>query len=367
MTRTPRTSLLSAALLVGVAALAALAVQRGFRPSVEPPGELPQDARDGSSAQASPYFRFREVGPGLYASLTRDELNPSSYANAVVVVGEESALVVDAHHDPESGAYLSRQIRMRTGLPVRWLVLTHWHGDHVWGGSALGAAFPGLEVLSHPVTRDSLAEGGSRQIAQETTRLEGIVARLDSALHMGELPAEELPRYREAAERYRRQRRALDEVEVVVPRATVEGRRRIDLGGREVVVLHPGPAHTQGDLVVWVPDAHFLIAGDLLEDAPLWVEGADVRGWSSALTRIEELEPARVLPAHGRLRSDAALLHSHAAFLRAASALMDDPSPPDSAALVDALLPQWDALRPWVGDEAAFAAYVESVRREALR
>jgi glyoxylase-like metal-dependent hydrolase (beta-lactamase superfamily II) len=367
MTRTLRTTVLYAALLVGVAALAVLASQRGFPPWVEPQGELPQDARDGSSAQASPYFRFHEVGPGLYASLTRDELSPSSYANAVVVVGEESALVVDAHHDRESGAYLSRQIQMRTGLPVRWLVLTHWHGDHVWGSSALIAAFPALEVLSHPATRDSMAEGGSRQITQEKTRLEGLVARLDSALQTGELPAEDVPRYREAAERYRRQRSALDEVEVVVPRETVEGRRRIDLGGREVVVLHPGPAHTRGDLVVWVPDARFLIAGDLLEDAPLWVQGADVRGWNAALTRIEELDPARVLPAHGRLRSDAALLHAHAAFLRAATALMDDPNQPDSSALVEALLPQWDALRPWVGDAAAFAAYVESVRREALR
>lgn len=350
--------------LLGAGVVLALAAARAFNGTAAGAPVSTPSAPLQEAPEESPFFRFVEVGEGIWASLTRDELNASSYANAVVIAGEESVLVVDAHHAPGSGAFLAASIRSVTPLPVRWLVHTHWHGDHVWGTSVLKEAWPELVVLAHPATRDSLALGGERQLAAERERVGGILARVEAALASGEVPAEQVERYREAEARYRDQLASLGEVEVVPADTPVESRRELELGGRSVVVLHPGPAHTQGDLVVWVPDAGFLAAGDLLEEAPLWLEGADVPGWSRALDRLQALEAGQVLPAHGRLRPDAALLEAHAGFLGEAVGRLTGAAPPDSAALAEALAPWQPRLAPFGVDPEAFAAYVGAVMRE---
>ena len=312
-----------------------------------------------------PVFDFREIGPGLYVSVTVDDIDPSAYANAVAIEGRDGILLVDTQHSPWAGRELVVALRARTDRPVAWVVNTHWHGDHVWGNSAIREAWPDAVFLGHPVTRDTLALAGDRQVAAERERLSGLAGRIREAFEAGRIPADQVERYDAVRARTEAQLRALETLEVVAPEETVADRLRIDLGGREVVVLHPGPAHTRGDLVVWVPDAGLLAAGDLLEEAPLWLDGADVEGWSRALTALEALAPRTVLPSHGRLREGPGLLGAHAGFLRGALAAARRAPPPDSASLVEALEPHRTALAPWGVEGEAFEAYVAAVR-EAL-
>ena len=312
-------------------------------------------------AQA-PVFDFREIGPGLYASVTVDGIDPSSYANAVAVVGEEAVLLVDTQHSPSAGRELVEALRQHTDRPVAWVVNTHWHGDHVWGNAAVRDAWPDAVFLGHPATRDTLARAGDRQVAAERERLSGLAGRITEAIDAGRIPQDQVDRYEAVRTRSEAQLQELATLEVVAPGKTVGDRRLIDLGGREVVVLHPGPAHTLGDLVVWVPDVGFLAAGDLLEEAALWLDGADVPGWAGALATLEALEPRTVLPSHGRLREGPGLLHAHAGFLRDALAAVDHDPPPDSASLVGILEPHRAELEPWGVDGEAFEAYVAAVR-----
>ena len=310
-----------------------------------------------------PVFEFRRIGPGLYASLTGEAFDPSAYANSVVIEGESGVLVVDTHHSPSAGRDLVAAIEERTSVPVRWIVNTHGHGDHVWGNSALLEAWPDAVVLGHPATRDRLVDDGTSQVAEERVRLGRRVGRIEAAVVSGELSASEVERAEDLLLRTRAQLRELETLEVLPPGELVSDRLTLDLGGREVLVLHPGPAHTDGDLVVWVPDARFLAAGDLLEEGPLWLDGADVRGWSEALRTLRDLGAGRVLPAHGRHRPDAGLLAAHADLLGAAVDLADGEAP-DSAAWVGALSRHRGPLAAYGVEDEAFEAYVAAVRRE---
>lgn len=318
----------------------------------------------GSGArEQDPLFRFDDLGEGVFAALTRDDLSPSSYANAVFVVGKDGAVMIDAHHAPDAAERTIEAFRANVDVPVRWLVLTHYHGDHVWGASAVVEAFPEVEILAHPATRDSLIYASERHLAAEVERIGGILGRIESAFAAGEVPEEQAEAYRGALARYEGQLAALRTVTVTPPTSVVGDRRTLDLGGREVVVIHPGPAHTRGDLVVWVPDSGFLAAGDLLEEAPLWLEGADVRGWAASLERLNGLGAVRVLPAHGRRRDDATLLAAHSAFLADAVRAVDAPMPPDSAGMVSALEKHREALLPFGVEGEAFESYVAAVRK----
>ena len=307
-------------------------------------------------------FRFTQITDGVYASVTRDGVNPSAYANAVVFVGTDAALVVDAQHSPDAAATLVREIREVTDRPVRWVVNTHWHGDHVWGNAGLDSALRGPAFIGHPATRDSLIQGGQDHLLAEARRLEGIIQRIVAAQEADEIPTGQEQAYAEALDRYRGQLEGLGRVQIRPPTVLVESEMRFDLGGRTIHVIHAGPAHTQGDVVVWDPGTGVLAAGDLLEEAPLWLEGADVRGWAEALATLRRLDPRIVLPSHGRVREDANLLRAHAGFLEDAVRLFEVGMPSDSAAQIQTLSQHRGPLGEFGIDGPAFEAYVAAVQ-----
>jgi glyoxylase-like metal-dependent hydrolase (beta-lactamase superfamily II) len=314
------------------------------------------------AGQATDVYRLVPLGDRIWVSVTRDGINPSAYANSVVIAGDSAVMVVDTRFSQAAGERLVRSIRSVTTVPVRWVVNTHFHTGHVGGNRALAREWPGARILGHPSTVDSLVTGGDLQLAQELERLSRLVTRLEGALEGGELPPEAVPAYRAALRRYRTQRQEVSVTTLYPPDDPVTGERVIHLGNRDVVVLHPGPAHTAGDLVVWVPDTRFLAAGDLLEEGPLGLQGADVRGWAGALAALRALDPALVLPAHGRVREDAALLYAHAGFLLEALALASAGMPGSTEGMVDVLQRHQAALAPFGVSPARFEAYVAAVR-----
>lgn len=306
-------------------------------------------------------FELVPVERGVWVHVTRPGISPSSYANSVIVAGDSAVLVVDTHHSAAAGERLVRQIRRVTDRPVRWVVNTHHHGDHVWGNVSVAAAWPGARFVAHPATVDAILTGSSGQLAAELDRLDGLVTRLEAALVGDSLPADVLPTYRRTLARYRAQRREVAATSVLLPDTEVPGELRVQLGGREVWIRHPGGAHTAGDLVVWVPDVKVLVAGDLVEQGPLWLEGGDVRGWARALAALRSLEPARVVASHARIREDALLLDVHAAFLVEAVVLASAGMPSSVSGLARALEKHRAPLARVGVTHGAFREYVAAV------
>ncbi|GII65000.1 MBL fold metallo-hydrolase [Sphaerisporangium krabiense] len=186
-----------------------------------------------------------------------------------LVVGERACLVVDTGADERQGAGFAAAVRELTGLP--WsVVLTHAHFDHAFGT----AAFAGAAVWAHPGCRAELA-GGARE--QRTTWAAYYRAKGDP----------------EAAAR-------IEAARIVPPDRPVEDTAEIDLGGRVVRLLHPGPGHTGHDLVAHVPDAAVLFAGDLVEQgAPPSFDDSRPAAWPAAVDRLLDLGARTVVPGHG--------------------------------------------------------------------
>ena len=309
-------------------------------------------------------WREVELADGILGFVTVDDVNPSSYANVLVFFGTDASLVVDTQDRPSAAHRIVDAIRARDLPPVRWVVNTHWHSDHTIGNAVFAAAWPDAEFVAHPVTRDSLRIGGARAIAEQVERNRTMVGRIDAAIESGELAADDVDRYRAAASDRAALADELEAATVHLPTRMVETGASFDLGGRTVRAIHPGPAHTGGDVVIWDADRDFLAAGDLLEDAALWLDGADVAGWAAALERLAALEPARVLPSHGRIRSDAALLEAHRTVLDRAVRVASMEGFGSDASIVAEFSDLETSLEPWGVDPEAFRTYViEAVRR----
>ncbi|HEY1574555.1 MAG TPA: MBL fold metallo-hydrolase [Pseudonocardiaceae bacterium] len=186
-----------------------------------------------------------------------------------LVVGDGACLVVDTRGDLVQGAELAAAVREVTRAP--WtVVLTHAHWDHSFGtGSLLPTA-----VWAHERCRTDLAEHG--------TEMRADVAAMYRAM---DRPAD--------AEH-------VLAVDPVLPDRVVGRHAELTVGGRAVVLAHFGRGHTDNDLVVHVPDAGVVFAGDLVEQgAPPAFGDAFPLAWPATVDGIADLRPEIVSPGHG--------------------------------------------------------------------
>ena len=186
--------------------------------------------------------------------------------NVTVVAGSHGVLLVDTRTSLHEAAEVRRHL---AELPVpapTAVALTHAHLDHSLGAGA----FPGLPLYASRGCRQTLTRHG---VAERERWLEW----LDEE-HRPHLRASPIP----------------------VPDHLVEGQHRVDLGGRDVELLLLGHGHTDHDLVLHIPDAGTVLAGDLVEvGAPPAFEDAYPFEWPATLARIEALEAETVVPGHG--------------------------------------------------------------------
>lgn len=239
----------------------------------------------------------RDLAPGVFAAVAPDGVPPALFANVLVVQGEDGVLVVDSGQRPGLARELLAIIRDRTDQPVRWLVNTHWHGDHVWGNAVFLDAFPDLRILATPATRDSVRHASRRQLEEQVDRHRAARARLAAML---DTASAALKTRIQAADSVRAARiHELEGLRIAPPLETFRATTELDLGGRSVTLIPLGPAHTPGDAIVWLPADGIVAVGDLLEEGELWLEGADLPGWIRALDALAELGAATLLPSHG--------------------------------------------------------------------
>lgn len=212
-------------------------------------------------AAASPRLsiQIQEVAPGVFAAVA-NPADESSLGNAGFVVGPDAVLVVDTFATPGAAEELYAEIRRRTPLPVRWVVDTHQHGDHIGGNAVFGAA-------------------GATILAQENVR-----ARAAPELRNERTPAETTARAR-----------------VRLPDVTYRDAATVWLGTRRIDLL-ARPGHTGSDSIVVVPDARVVFAGDLVgrETIPNLAD-ARVEAWIETLDGLLRGYPdATFVPGHGQ-------------------------------------------------------------------
>ena len=213
--------------------------------------------RGGLAEPPAPFalYPWREVATGIFLAVAE----PDS-VNLGLVVGSERALLVDTGSSPVQGRAVRESVASVTDRSPAAVVVTHWHYDHAFGL----AAFADLETIAHESVRD----------------------RLDSSVATAEAD-----------------RLGLDPAELARPNREIVVAAALDLGGRRVEIAHLGRGHTDGDLVVVVPDADLVFAGDLIESAgpPSFGPDSVPDEWAGTLDGLIGLMTAKTVavPGHG--------------------------------------------------------------------
>ena len=185
--------------------------------------------------------------------------------NLTLVGGSGGLLIVDTHGSTALGNGVVDDVRRLGVGEVTGVVNTHAHFDHTFGNAAFRAAYGPVPIHAHENARDELEARGPGVLESE----------------------------------------GIADTEIVLPDATFSSAIVVDLGDRVVELVHPGRAHTGGDLVVRVPDADVLIAGDIIEESAPPAYGADCfpLEWPHSLDIVLGLTSSAtvVVPGHGSL------------------------------------------------------------------
>ncbi len=269
--------------------------------------------------------QVRELAPGVYTIRHADPTEDFPDGNTTVVIGQREVLVVDTGYLPSSADGDIARIRAWTGLPVRWVVNTHWHNDHVGGNARYRLAWPVAQVVAHEETRRMIdlrvRSYVRRFVAPDSTfgaQREALRRSAETGVDAEGKPLDAAAR-RAAAVSLAKLESALAEfrgIELEPPGITFEGTLRIDLGGRIVELSHPGRGNTGGDVVAWLPAERILVAGDLVDHPVPYAFGGYPGEWITTLERLAALDPLQVVPGHGELLRGRGYIDRVAALLR---------------------------------------------------
>ena len=199
--------------------------------------------------------------------------------NSGVIIGDDFIMVSDATATPSMARDLIAKIRTVSQKPIKYVLLTHYHAVRVLGASAY-AAEGATEIIASQGTLGLIRERGAQDMKSEMERFPRLFRNAES------VPGLTWP-------------------SMVVGggnpvKGEVPGKLSINLGGVVVEIWSPGPGHTRGDTIAWVPAEKVLFSGDLVEyQAGVYTGDAQLEEWPATLEALRALKAEAIVPGRG--------------------------------------------------------------------
>src|SRR3712207_4070524 len=140
-----------------------------------------------ASAQAQK-LEMVKIADGVYGAIFSEPRMDPVESNSLVVMGDDGVLVLDANRTPAGARGVIAEIRKLTDKPVRYVVNSHWHDDHIFGNQSYKEAFPGVEFVAHRNTREDMEKLAFPHIQGGVNRFTKALSDAETQLSTGAKP-----------------------------------------------------------------------------------------------------------------------------------------------------------------------------------
>lgn len=249
-----------------------------------------------SQSFESQHFKLEQIGDGVYAAIHKP--GGQAIANGGFVDLGEEVLVFDSFLSIAAASDLKKAVGELTGKPVRWVVNSHSHNDHIRGNQVY---VPEASIVSTPEIRDYLLEHGHKEAVEEQSFAPGRMAVFQNNLNDAKTEAEIqdakmwLGYFEAMVETY-------PILEITPPNVVFDDTMTIYGSKRTVTLLEFQHGHMESDIVLYLPEDKILFASDLvfIEMHPYMADG-DPAGLRNTLAKLMDLQVDDVVPGHGEV------------------------------------------------------------------
>ena len=262
-----------------------------------------------------PKFETTRLADGVYAFVFDNPTGMAVDGTTVAIINDADVVIIDTQNTAASSREVLAAIRKLTDKPVRYVITTHWHGDHWQGNQIYQEAFPGVEFVAHANTAADIDTEAMPTF--DSTRLV-VVPRIrdefETAYASGK--RRDGKPYEKADSIFMREQiavlrwlvPAVKEIRDVRPTMTIADSLVLRRGNRSIVVRFLGRGNTRGDLTVWLPVERIVVTGDLLVNPVPYSFGSYLGEWVKTLGAIHALGATTIVPGHGAIQKDHAYL-----------------------------------------------------------
>lgn len=268
------------------------------------------------AAPESADFDFQPVAKDVYAVIAK----PGIIANGAFIVNRDDVIVVDTQLRPSWAGEVIAEIRRVTDKPVRYVINTHWHRDHVQGNQAYLEAFgPNVTIIQQEFTREDEVKNQPEEIRsrgpEELTRMEKFLADGKDEKG-GQLTAQTRASLQHSIEMQREYVAEGHEIRLTAGTMTFDRSLVLHEPNRDIDLFYFGYAHTRGDLFVYLPSEKIIMTGDALETGiiPIMRSAYPVE-WIGVLESIDKLDWNTNIPGHGDVQHGKAALYQFKSYL----------------------------------------------------
>ena len=224
------------------------------------------------SQKASAQQGLTKITDNVYSYVDVKNSGPSNSfgANAGIIIGKDGIVVVDTLISSKEAKRFIRDIRAISKKPIKYVVNTHYHLDHTFGNSDFRRL--GAVIISH--TNDS-----------KNLKTHGEIAL-------------------KHAKNYGLSEQDMKGTKIAYPVLTFNNRIEIDLGNQKIELIYIGPSHTDGSILVYLPEKKILFAGDILfTNYHPFIADGNIEEWVKALDYIMTMDVEKIIPGHGPISS----------------------------------------------------------------
>ena len=313
-------------------------------------------------------FDIVKVADGVYAAIGK----PGVLSNGAFIVNKDDVLVVDTHFRPSWAKDLIAEIRKITNKPVRYVVNTHWHNDHVQGNQSYVSVFgPGVEYIAQHTAREDMVGKAIPSVQEQLTKaVPDRIASTEKMLAEGKTtsgtPLTEQGRAN-LTSRLASDKAYLEElksVQIALPTITFERSLVLYKPERTIHILFFGKGHTRGDVVVFLPKEKVVVTGDLLTNSIPFMRDAYPSQWVGTLDSVRNLDWNAAATGHGPVQQGKEQVNRLLAYMTDMVAAVKDAigkglSLEETSASID-LSKHKDSFPAYAGNPQGFAAASKS-------